>query len=107
MEMKLLYARLSGIPIAHLPDEHPEVISMAFMTPDELTEKLWSSYEKEAILAYYLLCFVALSPTPTPTLTLIIDCSKEVLLAYYPVLFPEESPNPDRTLTRTRQGPSK
>jgi len=41
--MKLLHAKIIGVPAQDMVDQHPEVVALARLNAAQLTQKLWKS----------------------------------------------------------------
>ena len=61
-EIKVLFSRMSGVPVEDIADDHPEVVAFSNITTEELTEKLWVEASKEKIETFHSACGLVWPP---------------------------------------------
>jgi len=52
-EVKAMLGKLLSVPVANISDDHPEVVSMAGLSIDELVEKLCNTVSRDTVERYY------------------------------------------------------
>ena len=52
-EVKVLFAKLTGVPVEQIPDDHEEVAAFAGLSNEELASKLFETVAKEKVDSFY------------------------------------------------------
>lgn len=64
-EVKVLFAKLAGLPVEQIPDDHEEVVAFAGLSNEELAAKLFETVAKEKVDQFYAaLCQEGLQEEP-------------------------------------------
>ena len=52
-EVKVLFAKLTGVPVDQIPDDHEEVTAFAGLSNEELASKLFETVTKDKVDKFY------------------------------------------------------